>query len=171
MRAAASSRAAQRNGARARAARRPRDGGGRRRGGAQRGRSRGREPDCRGRRCPRSRGAGCVRKEHGLVDPVAVEDVPEDAAEVAGERGPAQVAGMGGGWFVEQSEEQRDEGDPRDGSMPGGMGPATGKQKSSRTEEMSARRRERARVARGGSGDRSRDSGGHVQVSGASLCR
>ena len=50
--------------------------------------------------------------EHRLVDPVAIEDVPEDSAEITGERCTAQITRVRDRPFVEQPIQQRDEGDP-----------------------------------------------------------
>ncbi len=61
-------------------------------------------------------------EDHRLVDPVAIEDVPQESGEPADEGGAAEVVGMGGLGGGEQRPEQRDEGEPGEDAAPGREG-------------------------------------------------
>lgn len=84
-----------------------------------------------------------------MVDPVAVEDVPEDAAQISRESATLQIPGMRSILRIEQRVHQRDQRDPRKRSPPGWQGTRNweGKIEEKTGEE---RQHDRGREPRGG---------------------
>ncbi len=74
-----------------------------------------------------AKGRDVAVQQHGLIDPVAVQDVPEESTEIAGDGGVAKIIRMSRRTLVEERDQQRNQGDPGNEAVPGRHGASDGK--------------------------------------------
>jgi len=61
----------------------------------------------------RAEGRNVSVQQHGLIDPVAVQDVPEESTEIAGDGSVAKILRVSRRTLVEERDQQRNQREPR----------------------------------------------------------